>query len=112
MIETKNATTIPVNKSVNSMLVKSKPNLNNFKALAPNIMGMDKKNEYSAATKRDVPTMIAPKMVAPERDVHGISAKHWNIPIIKAVLYDNPEKLVMVAFLSLFRFSIQIIKTP
>ena len=31
----------------------SSPNLNNFKALAPNITGIDKKNENSAATNRE-----------------------------------------------------------
>lgn len=69
--DTKNATIIPVNKTTNSKLVKSKPNLISFKALAPNIIGIDKKNEYSAAIFLDVPRMMAPKIVAPERDVPG-----------------------------------------
>ncbi len=47
--DTTNATTMPVNKMLISHSVKLKPNLKIFNALAPNIIGIDKKNEYSAA---------------------------------------------------------------
>ena len=69
--DTRKATIIPVNKTANSNLVKTKPNFTNFKALAPNITGIDRKKEYSAAILLEVPSIIAPKMVAPERDVPG-----------------------------------------
>ena len=49
--------------------------------------GMDKKKEYSAATKREVPRIIAPIIVAPEREVPGIRASTWKHPIITAILY-------------------------
>jgi hypothetical protein len=40
--------------------------------LSHNITGTDKKNEYSIVIKRDVPSKIAPSIVASERDVPGI----------------------------------------
>ena len=49
--------------------------------------GIDKKKEYSAATKQEVPRIIAPIIVAPEREVPGIRASTWNHPIITAILY-------------------------
>ena len=49
--------------------------------------GMDKKKEYSAATKREVPRIIAPIIVAPEREVPGIRASTWKHQIITAILY-------------------------
>ena len=73
--DTIKATVIPVKSTPISRPVKSKPNLKSFKALAPNITGMDKKKEYSAAIFLDVPSIMAPKMVAPERDVPGTKDK-------------------------------------
>ena len=54
--------------------------------LAPTIAGIDKKKENSAAIPRDAPKITAPKMVEPEREVPGISARTWNAPIKIAVL--------------------------
>lgn len=79
--ETTKATIIPVNKMVISSPVKLKPNLTSFNALAPNMTGIDKKKEYSAAMKREEPSIIAPSIVAPERDVPGIKDNTWNIPM-------------------------------
>ena len=70
--ETKKAVSIPTSKTVISIPLKLKPNLSSFRALAPNITGIDRKKENSAAMWRDAPSRIAPKMVAPERDVPGI----------------------------------------
>ena len=58
-----------------STLVKSNPNFMSFNALAPNIIGMDRKKEYYIANDRDAPSNIAPSIVVPERDVPGISAR-------------------------------------
>ena len=69
--DTIKATVIPVIKTANSKFVNSKPNFISFNILAPNITGIDKKNEYSAAIFRDVPSIMAPNMVAPEREVPG-----------------------------------------
>ena len=85
-METRNATAIPVNKMLHSNPVKENPNLMIFIALAPNITGIAKKNENSAATILEVPKKIAPKIVEPERDVPGIRDKTWNAPISNAVL--------------------------
>lgn len=71
-IETIKATAIPVNNIATSIPVKLKPNLSSFKALAPNITGIDKKNEYSAAIYLEVPSKMAPRIVTPDRDVPGI----------------------------------------
>ena len=70
--ETTNATIIPVNNIATSAPVKSNPNLINFIKLAPNIIGIDIKNEYSAAIGLDPPKIMPPNIVAPERDVPGI----------------------------------------
>jgi len=71
--ETIKATTIPVTNTASSIPVNSKPNFTSFKALAPNITGIYRKNEYSAAILRDVPSIIAPNMVAPDLEVPGTS---------------------------------------
>ena len=75
MIETTKAVTIPTNKTPISEIPKLFPfnkNLTIFNPLAPNITGIPKKKENSVATKRELPIMIAPKIVAPEREVPGI----------------------------------------
>ena len=73
-METANETTVP-NKSRNTCIpVKFNPNLISFKKLAPNIAGIARKNVNSAATPLDTPMRSAPTIVAPERDVPGISA--------------------------------------
>ena len=89
MMETTKATIEPVNK----IMISSDPNvfplaknLKIFKKLAPNITGIPKKNENSVATKREAPIKIAPKMVAPGREVPGINASTWKAPTIKAAL--------------------------
>lgn len=53
------------------------------------MVGIAKKNENSVATYLDAPIKIAPKIVAPDRDVPGTIDKIWKIPIKIAVLYDN-----------------------
>lgn len=79
-----NETTIPTNKIGNCMPTKALPclkNIKNFNKLAPNIVGIAKKNENSVETKREAPKSIAPRIVAPEREVPGIKAKTWKQPI-------------------------------
>ena len=77
----------PASKIINSLAVKAKPKLSIFRRLAPNITGMDIKNENSAATGLEAPISIPAMMVDPERDVPGMSAKIWNKPTKKACLY-------------------------
>ena len=50
-------------------------NSNIFSALAPKIIGIAAKKENSVASRRSVPRIRAPSIVAPERDVPGIMAK-------------------------------------
>ena len=49
-------------------------NLIIFNKEAPNIIGIAKKKENSEATFLEQPTIDAPKIVEPERDVPGMSA--------------------------------------
>ena len=80
-------TAVPNNKTNASIAVKLNPNFTSFSKLAPNIVGIAKKNVNSAATVLDNPMAIPPKIVAPERDVPGnIAAITWNNPTIKACL--------------------------
>lgn len=72
-MDTMKAVIIPVAKISASKLVNDRPNLASFTRLAPSITGMAKKKVNSAATVREVPIRIAPMMVAPEREVPGIS---------------------------------------
>ena len=57
----------------------------NFYAAAPSIAGIARKKENSAATKREQPRNTAPRIVAPDREVPGISASIWHTPISKAI---------------------------
>src|SRR5258706_16139438 len=47
-------------------------------------VGTARKNENSVAALRDRPKSMPPTMVAPERDVPGISAKHCAKPTFSA----------------------------
>ncbi|MNJ82301.1 hypothetical protein D3C77_816120 [compost metagenome] len=47
---------------------------------APSIVGMARKNENSVAVLRWMPAIMPPMMVAPEREVPGIIAKHCATP--------------------------------
>ena len=51
---------------------------------AANMMGTARKKENSVAASRDSPKIIPPMMVAPERDVPGISEKHCARPTFSA----------------------------
>ena len=58
-----------------------------FKRVAPNIVGIARKKENSAAAPLEHPRSIAPIIVAADLDVPGIIAKHCTSPIKRAVLY-------------------------
>ena len=47
--------------------------------------GIPRKKLNSAAMGRDSPRSMAPRMVAPEREVPGIRARTWNAPMKKAM---------------------------
>src|SRR5699024_961341 len=70
--DTANATAIPRTRASSSALVKSNPNFNSLKALAPSIVGTARKKVNSAAATRETPMSKAPIIVAPDRDVPGI----------------------------------------
>jgi hypothetical protein len=63
-----------------------KPVLINEYADAANSVGMARKKENSAATSLEHPSSIAPMIVAAERDVPGIIARHCINPIKSTVL--------------------------
>ena len=66
--------------------------------VAPAIVGMARKNENSVAASRVTPISKAPTIVAPEREVPGIIARHWNNPILAAVGIDISSVLAQVDF--------------
>jgi len=47
-------------------------------------VGTARKNENSVAAGRDKPKSMPPMMVAPEREVPGIRAKHCAMPTLSA----------------------------
>ena len=47
------------------------------------MVGMARKKENSAAERLSVPIRSEPAMVAPEREVPGIRARHWKMPIFR-----------------------------
>src|SRR5699024_4669151 len=71
--DTANATAITRTRASSSALVKSNPNFNRFKALAPRLVGTARKKVNSAAATRETPMSTAPIIVAADRDVTGIS---------------------------------------
>ena len=76
----------PTSRIINSSGVKLKPKPTNLRRLAPNITGIDRKKEYSAAMGLAAPIKMAPTIVAPDLEVPGMSAKTWKKPIINATL--------------------------
>ena len=79
---------VPIINKTNWLKLK-KPNpiiyLTIFNKLAPAITGMAIKKENSLATYLEHPQCRPPKIVAPDRDVPGINARHWKNPIFKEV---------------------------
>ena len=85
-IETIYATAIPTRRVAIFSIVISSKFVIILRKLTPTITGIARKNENSAATPREQPRIIAPKIVEPERDVPGIIESTWKSPIISAVL--------------------------
>ena len=73
---TKYAKTIDKRRVNHSVPVKFPPCFISFKRLAPAITGTLKKKENSVAATLPTDKSIAPIMVAPEREVPGIKARH------------------------------------
>ena len=100
-IETTKETKVPTIRIMASVPVKFRPNFTSFNKLAPNMVGIARKKVYSAATVLEVPSRIPPMIVAPERDVPGMTAKSWNTPIKNAVFHpiSTTELIEAVLFL-------------
>ena len=80
-------TTVPTSRQASSIPVNVNPNFSTFRRLAPNITGIARKKVNSAATVLDIPIIIAPRIVAPEREVPGsAAATSWHRPMIRASL--------------------------
>ena len=58
------------------------------------MIGTARKNENSVAVSRASPKTMPPMIVAPERDVPGISAKHCAIPTMSASFHVIASTLV------------------
>lgn len=78
------ATMKPMAITAHSLPLKWTPFLYSVNALAPTITGIAMKNENSAAAARLRPRIIAPMIVAADREVPGIRARVWKSPIAKA----------------------------
>ena len=84
--DTIKATSDQTNIINHSNPVKAKPAFRSFNRLAPNMVGMARKKENSAAINLEVPNRVAPIIVDPDLDVPGTRARHWKRPINRAVL--------------------------
>ena len=84
--DTKKATAQPTSSIEISVILKTNPYFSIFKKLAPNIIGIAKKNVNSEANTLDAPNANAPIIVDPDLDVPGINANTWNNPIMNAIL--------------------------
>ena len=73
--ETAKAVIIPTKRITNSVTVKPKPNLIILISDAPSIAGTARKNVNSEATLLELPSMIPPRIVEPEREVPGMSER-------------------------------------
>ena len=76
--ETTKETTVPVIKKAISVASKLNPSIKNFnvsRAEAPAITGIARKKENSAAAVLFTPTVDAPRIVEPERDVPGTTER-------------------------------------
>ena len=74
--ETTNATNIPSIKMKNWKKLNAKPNFLSFNKLAPNITGIDIKNENSAAKLLESPRISAPIIVAPDLGI-ALLIREW-----------------------------------
>ena len=76
--DTTKETAIPIKSSTSSKGDAVNPariNLSTLSKDAPSITGIARKKENSADAVRDTPVSIPPSIVAPEREVPGISDK-------------------------------------
>ena len=73
---TRNETRKPVPTTSHWSNDRCSPPFKSEYADAAIIVGIARKNENSAATERDAPNSMAPMMVAADREVPGIMARH------------------------------------
>ncbi len=76
---TMNETKVPAARVIHSLFVRISPLLMvliNLYPLAPIIVGIDKKNENSAAAFLEKPKKKPPIIVDPDLDIPGHSARH------------------------------------
>ena len=83
---TRNDTIKPTARTCHSVPVNDAPCLSREYPDAATMVGIARKNENSTAVARDAPNSMAPIIVAAERDVPGIIARHWIKPMAIAVL--------------------------
>ena len=67
--------------------------------LAPAMTGIARKKEYSAATGRESPISMEPRMVDPEREVPGMMESAWNSPTENACESDSSRRSVTTGVL-------------
>ncbi len=74
------------------------------------MVGIARKNENSVAALRERPNSRPPMMVAPDREVPGIIARHWAQPIFRASF--QVMSSTCSARITCFRRSAQSMTTP
>ena len=80
----KKAVTKPTAKKGRSLMLRWSRDMNRSKPVARNMVGMARKKENSVAALRDNPVNRPPMMVAPEREVPGMSENTWATPSLSA----------------------------
>ena len=111
-MDTRNATAMPTTSRESSAAVKAKPNFTIFRRLAPNITGIPRKKLNSAATLLEAPRRMPPRIVAPEREVPGISDRTWKMPIPMAGDQVMSLRELMRGFLPRLWFSTRMNRIP
>jgi len=104
--ETKNDTIVASISALHSEFEKTIPDLKTLSkscAAAASIVGIARKKENSAAAVRENPISSPPIIVAPDRDIPGKNARHWNRPTIIAHL--KVMSLIVATFTALIRDS-------
>lgn len=85
--DTRNATTHPIIRMINSIKPSGDPNLRIFRRLAPAITGTAMQKVNSAAVFLSTPIKSPPMIVEPDLDVPGrIADINWKSPMISASL--------------------------
>ena len=103
-------TAMPTIMTTSSPAVTAAACLISSRSDTPNMTGMARKNENSAAALLLVPSRMEPRIVLPEREVPGTTARLWKHPMKKAVFASMAPTVFMRGFFLLFSMTMN--RTP